>query len=182
MLLNILLPFANSVFSLGLKNGITISVGSGLLFYVFVGYLLDRYEIRKEFRVLLYIFGIAGLLIHIIGTQILSIKAGEIVSVYKGYTNLPCVLYSAAVFVFLKDLGSVLTRTKIISKMISFFRSFTYPLYLIHWFVMVVLSSFFDINIRSIFWRLFGFMPIGTVCIVITIIVRKIPFLKRVLP
>ena len=67
--------------------------------------------------------GIAGLLIHIIGTQILSIKAGEIVSVYKGYTNLPCVLYSVAVFVFLKDLGSVLTRTKIISKMISFFRS-----------------------------------------------------------
>lgn len=39
---------------------------------------------------------------HFIGTYALSMKANQIVQTYKGYNNFPTVLYSTAVFVFIK--------------------------------------------------------------------------------
>ena len=51
---------------------------------------------------MLYRTGLVELMLHIFGTYKLSAAADSIVSVYKGYNNVPCVLYSVAVFLLLK--------------------------------------------------------------------------------
>ena len=52
---------------------------------------------------------------HIIGTYKLSMDAGKIIDTYKGYTNIPCIMYSVAIFVLLKDIGNRITNYKIIN-------------------------------------------------------------------
>lgn len=106
IIFNSLLPFINNVFNLGLYLPITVLVASGYLIYPLLGYLLDRIELTKKQKIIIYIVGIIGLLMHIIGTYKLSMDAGKIIDTYKGYTNIPCIMYSVAIFVLLKDIGN----------------------------------------------------------------------------
>ena len=72
--LNILIPFLISVLHLEISFPISISVGSGYLFYVLIGYLLDRNELSTGTKRMLYLLGLIGLLFEIVGTYILSIN------------------------------------------------------------------------------------------------------------
>lgn len=101
---NILNSFINDVYSLGYNLPIKISIASGYLFYVIVGYLLKEYDFSKKQKIIIYILGLFGLFMHIFGTYKLSFEAGYIVKTFKGYTNVPSVLYSISIFVFAKEL------------------------------------------------------------------------------
>ena len=69
---------------------------------------------------------------HMVGTYQLSIAAGKIVSTYKGYTNLPTVLYSMGVFTFIKyDLVKTM-KFDIVSKIVNFLNPYIFGVYLIH--------------------------------------------------
>ncbi|SFL66681.1 Surface polysaccharide O-acyltransferase, integral membrane enzyme [Methanobrevibacter olleyae] len=100
--LNILIPFIISVFNIKIQWSLSLAVSSGFLFYTLAGYLLHKYEIRKSYRIIIYLLSILGLMMHIAGTYELSMVAGEVIKTYKGYVNLPSTLYSIGVFVFIK--------------------------------------------------------------------------------
>ena len=175
---NSLLPFINDVFKLGLVLPINMIVVSGYLIYPLLGYLLDKKDFNKRERTIVYIFGIAGLLMHIIGTYKLSMDAGEIVRTYKGYTNIPCILYSVAVFVFVKNISSKITKYNII----NFIGKYTFPIYLMHWYFLRIMVKTFDINTVSIFYRLLIPIVVIPICMLITYLLRKVPIVKRIVP
>lgn len=146
IIFNSLLPFINNVFNLGLYLPITVLVASGYLIYPLLGYLLDRIELTKKQKIIIYIVGIIGLLMHIIGTYKLSMDAGKIIDTYKGYTNIPCIMYSVAIFVLLKDIGNRITNYKIINVI----GKYTFPIYLMHWYVLRIFVKLFSINTQNI--------------------------------
>lgn len=143
-----------------------------------LGYLLAYNDISKRYRYLIYILAILGLLLHIFGTYYLSIQAGEVISTYKGYLNVPCVLYSVGVFVFFKYHNfKLLDRLKF-----SRLSSYSFPVYLIHFYVIDFITEFFSINTLNIIYRIFAPFLIISICIIITFLMRKIPVLKNIVP
>lgn len=178
IIFNSLLPFINNVFNLGLYLPITVLVASGYLIYPLLGYLLDRIELTKKQKIIIYIVGIIGLLMHIIGTYILSMDAGKIIDTYKGYTNIPCIIYSVAIFVLLKDIGNRITNYKIINVI----GKYTFPIYLMHWYVLRIFVKLFSINTQSILYRLGAPFIIVPICMLIAYFLRKIPLIKKCVP
>lgn len=118
---------------------------------------------------------------HIIGTQYLSFKANSIITTYKGYCNVPCILYSIAIFTFVKNRLYII-KNKITATIINILKKYTFSLYLMHWFIIDISIRLFNLNNHSIIFRLgFPFIIIP-ICVGITYIIRKIPILKRIVP
>lgn len=181
-LLNCLIPFLVRVFHVDVKTTFSVAAVSGYMLYLILGYLLHRYEVKKKIRFCLYILGVLGLLLHIIGTYYLSIDAGEIVSTYKGYNNVLCILYSTAVFVFLKYAWEYLSRVRWVDMLIRILKPYTFSLYLVHWYILQILIKEFEIDVRSIYYRLSAPFAALAVTVVFTWIIRKLPYGKHLLP
>ena len=177
-ILESLIPFIISVFHLKIGFSISISVCSSYLLFVIVGYLLDKYDLKTYMRIIIYILGIIGLLMHIIGTYKLSMDANEIVKTYKGYCNVPSVLYSISIFVFIKELCKKIKVGKIVNSI----SKYTFAIYLIHWYILDIIVRITKVDTGSIFYRLGAPFIIIPICILIAYIIRKIPILKRIVP
>lgn len=176
--LNIFIPFISKVFNLGLSNNIYLMVSYNYLFYVIVGYLLDKNTLQKKYRIVIYILGILGLLSIMIGTYYLSIKAGSINETFKGYLSVPCVLYAISVFVFCKELCNKIKLWKIF----DILSKYTFEFYLMHFVILNFVQITFEPNINNIIYRLgmpFLIMPL---VILVTILLRKIPGVKKIVP
>ena len=178
VILNYLIPFIINVFKIDVSFGINVPVSSGFLIYVLIGYLLDNYKIDKKKKIVIHILGIIGLLMHIIGTYVLSMEANEIVRTFKGYTNIPCLLYSISIFIIIKDLSIYIKNYDIINRL----SKYTFSIYLIHIYVMDIIKNLFNLDytrLSYIFIMPFFVIPL---CILITYILRKIPILRKIVP
>lgn len=180
--LNVLIPFIRNVTEVDISWGVQVSVVSGYLMWPLAGYLLHFYPPSKRVRFILYIVSLLGLLLHIWGTADLSMKAGTIVDLYKGYNNVPSILYATGVFVFLERLGNCLMQRHLVAKILTKMGNYTFPVYLMHWFVMDRLVCIAGINTRSIVYRVGGPWIIILIVIGITWIMRKIPIIRRIVP
>ena len=108
--LNSLVPFLLSVFHLALKWSFHLEAAGGYLMYVLLGYVLSRISLSRKRRLILYALALGGLLLHILGTYALSMNAGKIIQTYKGYLNVPCILYSIGIFIFFKENAEKMMR------------------------------------------------------------------------
>ena len=116
------------------------------------------------------------------GTYSLSIKAGSIQSIFKGYNNLPCVLYSLGAFVLLRDIAQWVQKSKRAEKVINCLGKYTFPLYLLHWFILRIREKLIVVDTKSIVYRLFAPYVIYLIVIAITWCLRKIPFVRKIVP
>lgn len=184
-LVNNLVPFVINVFGLNLKWPFSISVVSGYLLYVIVGYLLNEYELTKIGRWLIYISAWGGVLMHIIGTYRLSIAAEGIIQTYKGYNNVPCILYSVGVFVFLKETENKIMNS-FVGKIVDYLGNYTFGIYMIHWYIMAGVrygfQHVFSLSSLSIIYRLGAPFIIIGIAVGIIYVMRKIPFVKSIVP
>ena len=181
ILFNSLLPFLNEVLKLGLSLPIKMVVGTEYLMYPILGYLLHTYDIDKKKEYVIYFLGIVSLFIHMIMTYNLSIHAQTIVETYKGYNSIFCILYSSAIFLFIKNISKFIKSKKFFD-LINTIKKYTFSIYLLHWFVMDLSTFIFNLNTSSVVY-VFG-LPIIIIpfCISITYIIRKIPIVKHLLP
>lgn len=178
---NIVFPFIIKLLDINYTFPLTLTVGSGYLFYVMVGYLIYKNDIPLKARIFIYIMSIGGLLIHIIGTYTLSMEQGSIVETYKGYVAVPCVLYSVGIFIFIKQLSLIL-KSKKFWWLISILSKYTFSLYLLQWFILHYINHYTSINTLSMLYRLGAPFIIFAIVIVVTYVLRKIPILRHIVP
>ncbi len=181
-LLNLLPQFLLGVFGKQLNNDLSIGVVAGYLFFVPVGYLISHYDISKRNRVIIYLLGVAGLAMHIFGTYFYSVSANEISGVFKGYSNVPCVLYSVAVFTFIKYATPAILKNSFIARAVNFLRSYTLSIYLLHIYLLWAATGVLKGIQYSILFRLLGPFFIIAVAICAAWLIRKIPVVRRILP
>lgn len=155
---------------------------AGNLMFLFIGYLLSRREFSKKIKVIIYMVAAIGFLVHLCGTYILSMEAGSIISTFKGYTNVPCLLYSTGVFLFIKENSDLLMKNHLAHYVVQKLAGYTFAVYLLHPFVMPFIVSKFHIPVTSIIYRVLGPIVIIFICIIIAKFIRYIPFGKRILP
>ena len=175
---NVIFPFINNVFNLGLNFPIYINLACNSILLVLIGYVLDKKELKYSTRIIIYVLGIIGLLAHILMTQKLSFDAGKIVSTYKGYTNIPCIAYSVAIFVFFKQICDKLKFKKVF----SFLSQYTFAFYLMQHFIYTTIQIIFKFNTHSIIYRLGMPFVVVVITIAITWVLRNIPIIKRIVP
>lgn len=179
--LNFLIPFLIKISNLAIKWPIHIPAVEGNLIFILLGYVLSKVVISKSVRYSIYVFAIIGLLMHILGTYSLSMEAGKIIRTFKGFTNIPSILYAMGVFVFFKENEETIIKIGG-GRALGILKSYTFPTYLLHWFIMKFVVIEFQVNTYSIFYRLLAPFFIGAVCIIITKIIRCSPIGRIILP
>ncbi len=176
--INSLIPFVINVFNIKINYKLSFLLGAEPVLYALIGYILSKIDIPKKYIFLLVVLGFWGLFIHITGTDILSNNLGKVVRTYKGYYNIPCILYSTAIFILVKQISDTIFKNKYLSKIILFLKDYTFPIYLLHYFVLDMMNM----NLKLAITRLGSPFIIIPICILITYILRKIPIVKRIVP
>lgn len=180
-----LIPFINNIFAFDINWSISVSVVGGYLIFIPIGYLLYSYDIPKIIMYIIYVLGLLGLLLHICGTYTLSRAVGDIVEAYKGYTNLPSIIYAVGIFTFGKQFGNKIMKTRC-GSLINFLGEYTFAIYLIHIYIMVIIQKvfeiFFDISCQTLLYRLSAPVIIVILAVLIVWFIRKIAVLKKIVP
>lgn len=178
---NSFIPFLFVVFSPDYYWPVSVTVGTEYLMYVLVGYLINEYDLPKYGKILIYVSSLAGLLIHIIGTYQFSTAAGYLNQSFKGYNNAPSVMYSVGIFLFFKEYGNKIMNS-FLRKPIKFLSNYTFGLYLIHIYILELFRDGFSFSVYSIVYRLGS--PFVVICIAIAIlfVIKKIPYLNKIIP
>ena len=183
--LNCLIPFVIRVLHLPVTYGLSLPAAGGYLLYLLTGYLLFHNGLGKG-RFVLYGLGMAGFILHCAGTYNASREAGMIMDTFKGYTNLPAVLYSAAVFAAGMRVSGWIMRGKI-KGIIDCLVKYTFPVYLLQYFIFDLLKEYvygglLHTGITSMAYRLGSPFIVFGVCAAVTFLIRKVRFLKQILP
>ena len=171
----------NTLFS-GFTWNLTIGVASGYLLFILVGYLISEYEMSHKIRVIIYLLAIVGMLMHMIGTYVSSIEAGEVVSTYKGYLNAPCILYSVGIFTWLRYNGNAIMANKYVKKFVDCISPHTLAIYLLQYFIYTALVKALGIDTRSIVYRLGAPFVVVPVAVAFHILIKRIPVAREILP
>lgn len=175
---NALLPFICNFVGIHYNYELVMPLGSNYLIYVLAGYFIDRYEIKKPFRNAIYVLGAVGLMLHCLGTWHVSYQAGQIVQTFKGYMNVPCILYSIAVFTFFKYHNFEKLKVDIFNRI----SDNTFGIYLVHWYILDGILSFTNISRYSIVYRVLGGIVVFFISGVLVKTVRRIPVMRKIFP
>lgn len=143
--------------------------------------MMVTYPPQPKQRILLYLLSIVGFLGICIGTYAVSAKAGMIVRTFKGYYTPLSYLYAVGVFVFLRQFGQRISETRV-APLFQRFSKYSMAIYLLHYFVMRIIRSLLGLNPNTIFYSLAAPLWVIPISVLITIVIRKIPVLSRVLP
>lgn len=153
---------------------------SGWISFIFIGYYIDKYEIVKKHRVIIYVLGIIGFLTMVVPTIFISYHKNESCSWFDEYYDAPCVLYSASVFLFFK---SKINNNQIVTKIMPFF-NFVAPttlgIYVLHIAIRDFLRYFYTYSYFGM--NLVLTLNILTICFIVVKIVQKIPGLRHIFP
>lgn len=182
-ILNNFLPFVFGFFN-GMpayNYALNMPLGRDYLLYVLLGYLIDRSVLKKKTRRLIYTAGIVGLLVHIFGTWYLSYQTGAISGTFKGYLNVPCILYSAAIFTFFQHIDAKKIPENVM-RLVSKIAPTTFGIYLMHWYVMNLFLHITGVDPHNIVYRLGGGVLIFAMTGLLTFVLSKVPIIKRVIP
>lgn len=185
ILFNYVIPFMITVcnlYGIQVPYAFHMNIGSGYLIYVLLGWLLTHCEIPRPLRWLIYALGMCGLVIHITGTWKLSTAAGEIVPTFKGYTNIPCLFYSMAVFIWIRYAGSKLLKRKWLDTVVRYLAGYTFGIYLLHWFIKELMIKIFSIDITGLAYRILAPVAIIIIAVLMTKVIRRIPLLREIVP
>lgn len=182
-LLNILYPFANTIFSWGMPGSISVALLNGYLIYIPMGYLVAHYKFKWPFRLIIYVVGLGGLFLHIYMTYTLSMDAGQMITIYKGYLNAPCVAYSVAIFLGIRYLGERVMKVKRFSKVIMFATTTTLAIYMIHQYLLEYFAEVvLKIDITNLAYRLIMPWALFLVICIPVHFLQKLDGFKYILP
>lgn len=163
-----------------------IYVGFEYLFYVLVGYVIHKTDIKLKHRLIIYAVAIAGLLTHILGTYYeTTINGhGSVVSFFKGYYNLPCAVYSIGIYLFIKQAAAKIKSQKTI-KFFSYLQGYTFPIYLIHRYYLDVFEKnlhLINLERASLVYVVSATILALILSVLTTMILRKLPVLRHIVP
>ena len=149
--------------------------------YFVLGYLLSRMRINKIAECVIYLLGVCGLVIRVIGSAWLARSEITTENVFDGLT-VSVLLCSAAVFVFAKQHFNKPFKNEKAVQALSFLSKCTFGVYLVHPLVIDCLRRFAGVSALS-FNPVISIPMIAilvfTASMVISAVLNIIPFVKK---
>ena len=147
---------------------------SDYLIYFILGYYLNTFEINKRNTNYIYILGIIGFIITLVGT-IISSKVNGITDVFLKYDTFNVIMYSSCIFLFAKN-----NFKRFNDKLLNILSRTNFGVYLIHGLILglVMYIGLFDSLpiVLSIIVNSIIIYIVSTICVYILI---KIPVIKK---
>jgi len=175
-IVNMCLPLLFNL--LKINFSMNVFVVSGYVIYGLLGFYISKYNIEKRWRIVFYIVGILGFLIHFFGTWGLSYKIDMVDSTFKGYLNVPCFVYSMAIFLLFRNINFE-RLNKNFTKIVKWVASATFGIYLIHMNLLKLLNHFLITS--SIWFRTIGVVVVFAVCVLIVKLIQLIPKVGKII-
>lgn len=161
-----------------------ISLPLGYVGYFISGYYLNKYELKKPTKSCIMALGLIALILAAAGTVYLSTVDEALTNafLYEGLSPL-VMLYSWAVFLFIKNRKCVQSLSDKKSKCLGTVAECTFGIYLIHDFANMAIK---DLGISFVEYLPVVSLPVYSltvflVCFVIVLILRKIPGVNKYL-
>lgn len=178
-----LLPFVVSIMGISYNSSIYFPMTSGYVLYAILGYLISITEIKKKYRYVLYLGGIAGIFIRYSMTYVLSMRQKSLNTMSWGYLNLPTLLLSVSIFVLFKYIKwNKLSKNKTILYVIKLISSASFGIYLLHMIIVRNVPEIFGWDVLNWKWRLIGPLIVYSVSLCIVLFIKKIPIIKNIVP
>ena len=176
-----LLPFVLPVLGISWPGTISMPACGGMLMFVIIGYLLSETNLSKRTRYFFYVAGIASLIFRYAYTYLSSYALGTLDRTYFNYSAFPSVLLAMAVFILFKQLNT--TKLYKYAKHISLLSSCSFGVYLIHKPILDrVFLNLLHIPMTSPALRTIGVVILYTMCVMMVLLMKKIPFIQRIVP
>ena len=166
------------------RNNIVIwpyNYDSGYIIYVFAGYIIQNHRFEKKYKILIYISGSIGLFMRLFIAHYLTFKYKEVDRTQINYQNVSIVFYSCSVFLFIKENCNHLFKIININYIYKIGSLSLGPFFL-HYMIIWSLPYLFNINKNHFNYRFFGAFIISIICFMITAVIKKIPFIKYLIP
>lgn len=148
----------------------------GYLIYVLLGYQLYNEKIPKWAERTIYITAFICLFLKYAGTVYFSGVVGETSKQFMNYLTIWAFFPSASVFLLIQKIKIPKKGTNIL-KLLS---SCSLSVYLIHKLFFSILSKF--LSPFSIIYRTLGVLCVYCICIAISLLMKKIPFVRKLFP
>lgn len=178
-ILNTLIPDILSFFKIWTSSSLRLQL-VGWVIYPLIGYYLNTATISKKWRAILYLLGVASIAYHFLVTYLMSTSAGALKIPASEYTQFHVILTTSALFVFVKNLKLKLSDKA--QKILHTLAGCSFGIYLMHIPIMQLEGKLFGLTSKTIIWRfLFPFLTY-TICVGIVLLLKKIPFLRRIVP
>ena len=163
----------NTVF----KN-FNVTLVVGFVAYFILGFYLNKTEIGKRHRTIIYVLGVVGLVLTILLNLFASKNAGKSLEVFYSGTSVNVLLMSVAVFVWFKYNAKGPER---LNKIIIHLSKYSFGAFLVHIFI---LQRLFAIGIQSTSFHPVLSVPAITifttvVSYLISMILNKIPVINK---
>ncbi|MDE6240888.1 MAG: acyltransferase [Anaeroplasmataceae bacterium] len=181
LILNFILPFSFNMAQKNYNASWQIPVITGNMIYPIIGYYIYKYDLNKWVKYIIYLLGLGGVLTILLGTQMISFNLGWLDTRFKGYLNLPCLLYTVSLFTLFKDLE----KTRFMEKLYSvckIFSSFTFGIYLSHKIIIILLSDYLSVDFNLLWVRLIMPIVIFQFLSLVIYLLKKVPYLNKIVP
>lgn len=177
-----LLPCILGIFGISYYSGLSVQFGPYIIF-VLLGYLISTHDFKKKERIIIYILGIASVFFRYIYTYYTTIEMQQMNYSLFSYVQFHSVLLASAVFVFFKynKFINSIKSDKII-KIINNVAASSFGVYLIHKIIIYHELKIFNINNFTWQWRIFGIVTTYLICLLIIMLLKKIPIVKKLVP
>ena len=176
-------PVCCIVFQIPMNGSIQIPVAGGYILYVILGYLLATTDMTRKTRILFYILGLAGAGIRFGSTILGSSESAGLDQTFWGYMKFPAVFLAVGVFVAAKyGPWDKLENTPKIRRIVTTLAGTGFGVYLMHMIVFHILQDATGLSMESGWWRLVMPFVIYGICVVLVLILKKIPVLKYIVP
>lgn len=179
------LPTICLLLNIEYNSNLKLSAAIGFSLYPAAGYFLDRSELTRKLRILIYIAGLSGLALFFFGSPVLK-DSGEYYStfhdLFMSNSGLACFLWAAAVFVFFKQLFGRKRFSDRALKIIKTLSGLTFGIYLIHYYLLMPAVRELSIDCTGLIWKIGGAIALYVICALIVFGLKKIPLIKRLVP
>ena len=152
--------------------------------YAILGYLLSNTDLSKKQKNMIFIGAVLGLIYRYTLTFIWSKEAGYVVKTIWGYSSWHCILLASSIFILIKNLkiNNKIEKNKTLMQWITKISSCSFGIFLIHLIVKYYVVLFLQINTASWVFRTFGIVAVYIVSLIIVLILKKVPIIKRIVP
>ena len=165
------------------NGAVAFPTAAGYLLFVILGYLLATAELTRRKRLAVYLLAVFGFVVRYGFTVLWSVKSGALNQTFWGYLNFPSVFLAAGVFVLAKSVPwEKIAGTERRQKIVSEIAGAGFGVYLMHMIVFRILQSVTGLGMHSYLWRFVIPFVIYVICVIITLVMKRIPILRRIVP
>lgn len=178
-------PYVFHFINVPWNSGIEISVASGYVMYVVLGWLLADKDFKLSSRQLklLYVAAVACLLIRYGYTYVASSSLGQVDRLFFDYMAFTAVIPSAALFMWFKNNEPHFTGLAKYQKIIVAVSGASFGVYLIHKLVLDnIVCGVLGVSMNSVLLRTLGPIVIYLACVLVILLLKKIPIINKIVP